>query len=294
MVSTDKKPWVAWRWEDTCVHGVATITLEWDLAPVAYGVSLASSVTDGTGQWSRGGEGAGSQTAAGSHASEIPNLQWTECLDVAKQATQGRVDLFQNDCTATMVNWLNISIQHPGSWTAPSLSEVTVTCKPGALPIRPDNNGPTHAVSADLLYEHSFNAFRSGRLNEGERKEDQKRNNRQTTEKQTGQTGQTEFDSARKALNATVNNMKRSNHSRDYTTAITAFALQVLIGQQALPPLPPPQQSVFDADGSVAQQQLQRQQLQEDQENAESGAFLAMAHHHYLGSPAEYMERLLR
>jgi len=96
-------------------------------------------------------------------------------------------------------------------------------------------------------------------------------------------------------LNATVNNMKRSNHSRDYTTAITAFALQVLIGQQAPPPLPPPQQSVFDADGSVAQQQqLQRQQLQEDQENAESGAFLAMAHHHYLGSPAEYMERLLR
>ena len=265
MKSVDKKPWVAIRWEKTCMSGIENVRLLWDLAPMAYSVSVGIKLSGII-------EDKNSGSASGSHADEIPNVRWSECLDVARQATQGRTDLFLGEpCSLDIgkpINWLNISITHPGTWTAPSLKEIQVECR-----VLPKQN-----KESDKEHNNGGNENMGARVEEGESVEGSTIISEEEEET-------ISLNNALSGLDEIMILMKKSKkdaaaaatgYPRDHRAALSAFALQVLVGSSSSSIIKGQQKKTSTYDVS------------------ESGAFLAIANHHYLGSPIDYVRRLLQ
>jgi hypothetical protein len=259
LVSKDAHPWIAFRWTNTCTQGIETMALEWDLSPSAFSVAVASGSNSITNEHSG---------RTSTYAEEIPNLSWVEVIDVARQATQGRIDIIDDIDSIQNINWINVSIQHAGSWTAPSLVEMTIMCTES------DSNSDSNSGSGSVGEIETMVAVEP---------------NGQTSNidavgpasasDAAADVGDSSFSNSLIGLDNVIEAMKNGGvttggngggggsevygYSRDYHKGIAAFALQVLINQRS-------------------------------KINEESGAFLSIANHHYNGHPLDYMERLLK
>jgi TPR repeat protein len=280
ITSKDKTPWVAIHWQETCESGIEMLRVLWDLAPMAYSVSVGIR-TDGTSKHE--------------HSTDnIPNVRWSECLDIARQPTQDRNDLFLNGPCALdarqPVNWINVSISHPGSWTAPSLKEIQVTCRKarkdsvdkmlrnagessggGSEEVASTSEGTTQQRVSEENEEQMYLEMAMSGLDElliamrgtetemiGEGGED-------------GEKGEEGEEGDGEQISTTS-----IGYPRDHRGALSAFVLQVLVGSSST------HNGVAAATATTSY------------DTSESGAFLAVANHHYLGSPVDYVRRLLR
>ena len=198
--------------------------------------------------------------------------------------------MFRDVCPTIPSNWLNISITAPGGWTANSLSEMTVTCKPQMVEERVEVLPDGGAIEEGG--EESANSL------EAVEEEEQTRRKEQEELVEWLETARQGDHILLEGIEDIIQSMRMGGdqiselsgqstaveefgYPRDHRLAMSAFALEILAGggsgtPSASPasPASPPLPTTSNMD--------------------QSGSFLAVANHHYLGHPVDYLRRLLR